>query len=273
MTNLLDQHVKPAVPFSHLGGPTGVLLVHGFLGSPDELQPLAERLVKDGHTVRVVLLPGHGHNPERLKGITWQRWADHVQSELKELKRSTNRTVLIGSSMGGLLNLIMAAKGLCDAVVTLAPALELQEQKQMLLIGFIKYIMPWMYLYKDAGFESLETQRNIRRLLPNANFSDPVFLARLRKEVRLPLAAICELGAVQRAVKPILKNVRVPLLVVQGRQDQIVKPICAQIVFDAVSSSCKDIAWFDRSEHIMLDGVECVAICNTVSAWIDKTMG
>ena len=170
MPNILDQHARPSTPFTHSGGPIGVLLVHGFLGSPHELQPLAERLAKDGHTVRVILLPGHGQNPEHLKGIGWQRWADHVQTELEVLKRSTQKTVMIGFSMGGLLSLLKAAKNQCDALVTMAPALELRLQKQMQLAGLMKYVMPWMYPFKDADFGTRETRTNIRQYIPDADF-------------------------------------------------------------------------------------------------------
>ena len=273
MPNILDQHSRPSTPFIHAGGPIGVLLVHGFLGSPHELQPLAERLAQDGHSVRVILLPGHGQNPEHLKGIGWQRWADHVQSELEVLKRSTQKTVMVGFSMGGLLSLLKAAKGQCDALVTMAPALELRLQKQMQLAGLMKYVMPWMYPFKDADFETRETQTNIRQYIPDADFSDQILVARLRAEVRIPLAAIGQLIAVQNALKPMLKDVRVPLLVVQGRQDQTVVPKSGQAIFDQVSSSHKQLAWFEHSGHMLMYEGEGDVICQTVSDWIGKTMG
>ena len=272
MTNILDQHARPSTPFLHTGGPIGILIVHGFLGSPHELQPLAERLAKDGHTVRVILLPGHGQNPEHLKGIAWQVWADHVQSELELLKRSSQKTVLIGFSMGGLLSLLKAATGQCDALVTMAPALELRLQKQMVLAGFMKFFMPWMYPFKDADFDTQETRTNIRQYIPDADFSDQILIARLRAEVRIPLAAIGQLIAVQNAVKPLLKDVRVPLLVVQGRLDKTVNPGSAQTVFDRVSSSQKEIRWFEGSGHMLMYEGEGDEICQTVSEWVGKTM-
>ena len=41
----------------------GVLLVHGFTGSPSSMRPWAEYLNQKGFTVRVPLLPGHGTKP------------------------------------------------------------------------------------------------------------------------------------------------------------------------------------------------------------------
>lgn len=272
MINILDEHPRPSAPFLSAGGATGVLLVHGFLGSPQELQPLAERLAKDGHTVRAILLPGHGENPERLKGIPWQRWAEHVEAQLDMLKQTTQRVVVVGFSMGGLLALLMAARGRCDAIVAMAPALELRMQKQMILAGIVKFVMPWMYPFKKADFNSHETQANIRQYIPDADFSDSHLIARLRAEVRIPLSAIGQLIAVQRAVRPTLKAVRVPLLVIQGRQDQTVNPASGSAVFDGVTTKLKEIAWFARSGHMLMQEGERDEICQTVSTWIGKML-
>ena len=49
---------KPgAEPFAADGGRTGVLLSHGFTGSPASMTPWARHLAGRGHTVRVPLLP------------------------------------------------------------------------------------------------------------------------------------------------------------------------------------------------------------------------
>ena len=50
----------------------GVVLVHGYTGSPSSMRPWAEYLNQQGYTVRVPLLPGHGTKPEDLSEIKWQ---------------------------------------------------------------------------------------------------------------------------------------------------------------------------------------------------------
>src|ERR671924_252669 len=49
-----------AEPFDHAGGPVGVLLCHGFTGSPQTLRGWAEYLAAQGLTVSLPRLPGHG---------------------------------------------------------------------------------------------------------------------------------------------------------------------------------------------------------------------
>ena len=63
-----------AEPFSRTGGAVGVLLCHGFTGSPQSLRPWAEYLADQGLAVSVPLLPGPrhhlaGHGADQLGGL------------------------------------------------------------------------------------------------------------------------------------------------------------------------------------------------------------
>lgn len=79
----------------------GVLLVHGFTGSPASMRPWGEFLHSKGYTVRVPLLPGHGTRPEDLNKVKWQEWPAKVELELSELRKSCDLIFLVGLSMGG----------------------------------------------------------------------------------------------------------------------------------------------------------------------------
>ena len=79
----------------------GVLLVHGFTGSPASMRPWGEFLHSKGYSVRVPLLPGHGTLPEHLNKVQWQEWPAKVEFELSELRKSCDVIFLVGLSMGG----------------------------------------------------------------------------------------------------------------------------------------------------------------------------
>lgn len=79
----------------------GVLLVHGFTGSPASMRPWAEYLNQKGYTVRVPLLPGHGTKPEDLNEVSWEQWPAKVEQELDELFKSCSSVFICGLSMGG----------------------------------------------------------------------------------------------------------------------------------------------------------------------------
>src|SRR5947207_15572 len=89
--------------------PVGVLLIHGFTGSPPEVRPLGEYLAQQGLVVHGVRLPGHGTRPEDLLAVTWQDWAAHVREALDALHAECETVFVGGLSMGGLLTLYLGA--------------------------------------------------------------------------------------------------------------------------------------------------------------------
>ena len=67
-----------AEPYRHEGGEVGVLLCHGFTGSPQSLRPWAEYLAERGLTVSLPLLPGHGTRWQDMQITGWQDWYAEV---------------------------------------------------------------------------------------------------------------------------------------------------------------------------------------------------
>ena len=70
-----------AEPFSHTGSAeAGVLLCHGFTGTPQSLRPWGEYLAGHGLTVRCPLLPGHGTTWQECNRTTWPDWYGAVRT-------------------------------------------------------------------------------------------------------------------------------------------------------------------------------------------------
>ena len=90
-------------------GHIGVVLVHGFTGSPAAMRPWAEFLNARGYSVRVPLLPGHGTVPADLNQVKWQQWPEKVAGEIAELRKSCSQIFIGGLSMGGGTTLNIAA--------------------------------------------------------------------------------------------------------------------------------------------------------------------
>jgi carboxylesterase len=77
-------HLDPS-PFLLEGGSTGILLIHGFTGSPPEMLLVGDYLNERDLTVSGPLLPGHGTTVEDLDTRTWEDWTSHVESALGDL--------------------------------------------------------------------------------------------------------------------------------------------------------------------------------------------
>jgi len=91
-------------------GHIGVVLVHGFTGSPAAMRPWAEFLNARGYSVRVPLLPGHGTKPADLNEVEWPEWPAKVKAEIAELQKHCSQVFVAGLSMGGGTTLHIAAK-------------------------------------------------------------------------------------------------------------------------------------------------------------------
>jgi carboxylesterase len=88
---------------------TGILLVHGFTGSPVSLRPLAELLAARGFAVDLPRLPGHGTSWRDMLPTRYDDWRGYVEVRARALAERTDRVFLVGLSMGGTLSLDVAS--------------------------------------------------------------------------------------------------------------------------------------------------------------------
>ena len=81
-----------AEAYAREGGPTGVLLCHGFTGSPQSLRPWAEYLAKAGLSVSLPRLPGHGTTWQEMARTRWEDWFAEVDRAFDELQAGLTRS-------------------------------------------------------------------------------------------------------------------------------------------------------------------------------------
>jgi carboxylesterase len=109
----IDEHAEPlsveARPELTGGRRVGVLLSHGFTGSPASIKPWGRHLGELGYGVEVPLLPGHGTSWEQLNTMTWDDWYAEISRAFESLRSSHDAVVVGGLSMGGSLALRLAA--------------------------------------------------------------------------------------------------------------------------------------------------------------------
>jgi carboxylesterase len=135
-----------AQPFSHQGGITGVLLCHGFTGSPQSLRPWAGFLAEAGLSVSLPLLPGHGTSWQQMNHTTSDDWLAAAETALAELRSRCDEVFLMGLSLGGCLALRLAEtapgpdlRGLVLVNPSLAP-----DTKLFLVAPLLKHVIKSM---------------------------------------------------------------------------------------------------------------------------------
>src|SRR5215217_7889060 len=106
-----------ATPFFDQRGPRGVLLIHGYSGSPDELRGMGANLAEAGYTVHGPLLAGHGGAPADLFQVRWEDWLASASAGLRLLRERCRTVFICGFSIGGLLALHLAARKPIDGLI------------------------------------------------------------------------------------------------------------------------------------------------------------
>lgn len=123
-----------AEPLAHIGGREGALVLHGFTGSPWEVRPLAEALVRDGLTVAMPMLAGHGSSVFALDETHWRDWLNSARQALAWLDLHCDRVHFSGLSMGSLLCLLLVQERPAErtgSLLLLAPALDLPPWQRL----------------------------------------------------------------------------------------------------------------------------------------------
>jgi carboxylesterase len=90
------------------GRRVGVLLSHGFTGSPVSIRPWGESLGARGYGVAVPRLPGHGTTWQDLNTHRFDDWYGEITRTFDQLCLDHDAVVVGGLSMGGSLALKLA---------------------------------------------------------------------------------------------------------------------------------------------------------------------
>jgi carboxylesterase len=219
--------MKGAEPFLLKGGAQGVLLVHGFTGSPPEMRMLGNFLQEKGFTVLGVRLAGHGSSVANMEHCLWEDWYHSVLDGYYLLKDICEDVAVAGLSMGGILALLLAAEiGAVDVISMSAPI----------------YIT-------TKGIELLPPKEKCwGKFFPKRRraFSDEAAYFSLPYN-HLPLAAVHELIAAIAAAKDAIAKITGRLLVVQSMADHTVRPDSADFIYDN-ATSCKEREKFILAE-------------------------
>ena len=133
----------PARPELTGGRRIGVLVQHGFTGSPASMRPWAEELVAHGYAVEMPLLPGHGTRWQDLNRTTFADWYAAVDAAVDRLVAENDEVVAVGLSLGGALCLRLAADRGDDlaGVVVVNPAVD-TVRKDVKLLPVLKHVVP-----------------------------------------------------------------------------------------------------------------------------------
>jgi len=217
------------------GAPAGVVLCHGFTGSPQSLRPWGEHLHRAGLTVHCPRLPGHGTRWEDLNATRWEDWYGELERALDAMLDRVPVVFAMGLSMGGTLTVRLA------------------EERGADLAGVVLVNPSLASLRKDLVFLPV-----LSRLVGSVpGVSNDIKRPGVREVAydRVPLRALGSLQQLWRVTRADLGRVRVPMRLYRSAVDHVVEPVSGRILLQGAAST-------DVAEVVLPDSYHVATLDN-----------
>ncbi|MGH2316161.1 alpha/beta hydrolase [Planococcus sp. SE5232] len=220
----------PVIPeadsFFLKGNSMGILLCHGFLGTPQSVKELGEAIAAHGYTVSCPRLPGHGTHFKDLEQFVCDDWFARIEEAYKDLKQACSSVIVIGQSMGGTLSLDLASRYPdIQGIVLINPAIDI----------------PAFEPYRDQPYSAYVTEGQ-----PDIKKEDALEIT----YEKAPVKAYQQLLKYMNAVDAKLADVRCPVVCFQSLEDHVVPPGNTDYILRRVQSERKRKYELHNSYHI-----------------------
>ena len=234
----------------------GVLLVHGFTGSPVSLRPLGELLAKRGFAVELPRLPGHGTTWREMLPTRYGDWRAEVVRMAKLLRSRTDKVVLVGLSMGGTLSLDVASSG------DFEPAGVVTINAQILdRTGIVVKLGPWLEKIFPVVPAAAAGLRSNDIAKPGA---------REQAYGWVPSAAGNSLVRELPRVRAQIERLSCPALIAYSRQDHSVSPENSKRLLGLLRTKDLTELVLERSYHVATLDYDLELIEERVTAFADR---
>lgn len=208
----------------------GVLLSHGFTGSPASMIPWAEHLAERGFGVSVPRLPGHGTSWQEMNRTGWQDWYGELERAFEKLESEHDHVVVGGLSMGGGMALRLAAeRGREISGVMLVNAAVNLANKQLIALPVLKRVLPSMPGIVNDIKKPGQDEHGYHRV---------------------PLRALAEMLSGWKHLREQLPSVTQPIIHFRSAEDHVVDPSSSRIIASKVSSRVVEERILENSYHV-----------------------
>ncbi len=248
----VTQSCKSALPHFLQGGSTAILAVHGYNGYPQDLLYAGEMLNRQGFTVLIPRLPGHGTNASDFHETDYQDWLRHTADCYFNLKAEYDTVHLLGFSMGGLLTLLLASRFNIERMALISPAI-INLKWTIKLTPFLKYFV----------------KKQKRDWTDESKDPDRIFLAEEYWRWHY-ISMGAELLQLQKLTKKKMPLVSCDTMIIVSKKDEAVPVRAADYIFSLITSPVKKTVVLENSPHCSTDGPEKELIADYLVKWFKK---
>lgn len=220
--------VQTPKPFTFEGGKRAVLLLHGFTGNSADVRMLGRYLEERGYTSHAPHYKGHGVPPEELVKTGPKDWWKDVLMGYDFLKRKGHEEIAVaGLSLGGVFSLKLGYTVPIKGIIPMCAPMSFKSKENM-YEGVLSYAREYK---KREGKDIEQINQEMMKFAPmNTLESLQDLIAGVRESVH---------------------QINVPTFVVQARQDQMINPESANIIYNEIKDTKKEIKWYEESGHVI----------------------
>nr|WP_174505914.1 alpha/beta fold hydrolase [Acinetobacter sp. Marseille-Q1620] len=237
------------------GNRTGILLVHGLTGTPNEMRGIARSFHQAGYSVYGAQLAGHCGDIEDLVNTRWEDWYTSVCQAADFLKQHTDEIFIAGLSMGALLSLKYASEHQVSGVISYSPTFQYDGWSIPVWSKILApVVLPAVYhlnICRHQTFDEAEPYgiRNelLRARIVNAMHNGDSSEAGLPGN---PWHSLYQLQRLSRDVRKNLLKITAPSLSLHAYDDDVAHRRNSQMVYERVSGP-KQIIWLNNSYHMI----------------------
>jgi carboxylesterase len=231
-------------------GRVGVLLSHGFTGSPASMKAWGEYLAGQGYAVSVPRLPGHGTTWQEMNTTTWADWSGELARAFDELSAKVDRVFVCGLSMGGGLALRLTADrpDRVAGLVLVNPAVA-TDRKDVKLLPVLKHLV--------GSFPGIAND------IKKPGVEEHGY-------TKTPLRAADSMFKGYKVLRGDLGAITCPVLIFRSAVDHVVDPSSARIILAGVSSSDTREEILENSYHVATMDNDAQQIFEGSAAFIER---
>ncbi|MEW8988025.1 MAG: alpha/beta fold hydrolase [Bacillus sp. (in: firmicutes)] len=218
--------ITGAESFFLKGNNIGILLSHGFVGTPQSVREVGELLNHYGYTVLAPRLTGHGTSIYDFETAKHTDWLRDLENAYLTLRETCEEIFIVGQSMGG---------ALCLQLAAMYP-----EIKGVITINAALHVPAYDEYRNEIG------PRFIPEGAPDIKDASAVEIT----YESVPLTAIHELQKVLDKTINSLGLVKNPVLALVSEEDHVVPPSDSDQIIAGVSSKNKAQVVLKNSYHV-----------------------
>ncbi|MGX7031089.1 alpha/beta hydrolase [Vagococcus zengguangii] len=239
-------------PLYFEGNQRGVILLHAYTGSPNDVRSLGRSLNAAGYSVCLPTFSGHAtEQPENILAQGPEIWAQDVKKSLDFMKaKGIKQIAIFGLSLGGVYATVSLAKYpeiLIGGGAFCSPLTP--TTKNNISPVFLNYAKTLIQKHSQSDLE-------VRRRMENIEYQ-------LTKQLK-------EINELQAEVTYSLAEIIQPYFFAQGDLDQLVDPAAIATTVSLFTATQPQVHHYPKSGHVVTVGPEKLQFQEDVLAFVNS---